>query len=582
MRPFGMTKTSRFFVSIALDIDMAVFAKNSMALFVAFVVAVPLFAQTELEKSKQASIVFDIEVSSLLNSPMASSLPILDMMRREGVLPPKDFVDLNALNRVYGAFQLPESMQVFEQMRPGDRLPFQMFLRAEFGKIEELDRIMKEIEANMEMVKKDGKDYFQFREESAPKNILVQRFDENTIEIGTESYLLRSDRNVATERLTKAWASLGEDSLIRLGFDLESSRDLVEQFWQLAAIESGSSDDETMILEEVTAFVGDVETCSIGFGGQGETMLSISVTGKDEQATNSVYESVNGLLYIARIAARVGIRQLQVDDPEAVAVLKTLAEQLRAKRNGNQVSINVRKPENFDRAMGKLIAEARRAAEITNKMNWFRQVGLSIHNYAEGYRRFPFEAYGDQQSADLSWRVRVLTFAEQFPLHEQFDLSKPWDNDTNKPLAQKMPELYGDDGKNSRVCWIRSDVKRFEDITDGSSQTIMLIENPDGVPWTQNKDLEIDDAVKLVKNLKDGQKIVVVMYDCSCRWIDNSADEKTLKAMMTPKGGEYIPYERQPGVDRNNRVGEDRPRPMRPVELKREEKKKERVEIDRN
>ena len=143
-----------------------------------------------------------------------------------------------------------------------------------------------------------------------------------------------------------------------------------------------------------------------------------------------------------------------------------------------------------------------------------------------------------------------MPFMELNRVYDQMDVTKPWDHETNKKWASKMPKLLGADGKNTAICWVKSDMKTLEQISnnDGTSTTIMLIENPNKVPWSQNKDITILEAVKMFKNLKDGQEIAVVMYDASCRCINNKMEFKEFKALLTPGGGEDVgdPFDERP------------------------------------
>ena len=106
----------------------------------------------------------------------------------------------------------------------------------------------------------------------------------------------------------------------------------------------------------------------------------------------------------------------------------------------------------------------------------------------------------------------MLPFLEQNNLADQIDKEKGPEDKANSEFVDKMPKMFGADGKNSGVSWVQSEVKGFADITDGSSNTIMLIENPNAGPWMKNAPITADDAMKLVTNLKDGEDLIVVLY----------------------------------------------------------------------
>ncbi|MDB4650868.1 hypothetical protein OAE37_03785, partial [Pirellulaceae bacterium] len=83
-------------------------------------------------------------------------------------------------------------------------------------------------------------------------------------------------------------------------------------------------------------------------------------------------------------------------------------------------------------------------------------------------------------------------------------------------------------------------------ILDGTSNTIMLIENPNAAmtAWSKPLDLKIDDAVKLVKGVKKGDFLWVTMFDGSVlrmpSMMDSGATEEQIRHLMDPRDGNVI------------------------------------------
>jgi len=155
----------------------------------------------------------------------------------------------------------------------------------------------------------------------------------------------------------------------------------------------------------------------------------------------------------------------------------------------------------------------------------------------------------------LSWRVAVLPYIEQDNLYKQFHLDEPWDSDHNKKLLERMPPLYGfgDEkaAKNHETHYQGFAGKgaffdgkkglKIVDITDGTSNTIMLVEAKKAVPWTKPDDVPFD-AGKLVPKLGglfDGI-FNVAMCDGSVRSFPLTIKEDTLRALVTINGGEVV------------------------------------------
>ena len=156
------------------------------------------------------------------------------------------------------------------------------------------------------------------------------------------------------------------------------------------------------------------------------------------------------------------------------------------------------------------VSSARFAARKMSSSNNLKQIGIAIHNYHDTYRQFPVGEspaikYEDGKQL-LSWRVHLLPFIDEDVLYRQFKLDEPWDSPHNMELLDQIPYAYvtphHDLGNRTvYVAPLGPDTMlgsgkptRFRDVTDGTSQTIMVIEaGPErAVPWTKPDDLTID------------------------------------------------------------------------------------------
>lgn len=168
----------------------------------------------------------------------------------------------------------------------------------------------------------------------------------------------------------------------------------------------------------------------------------------------------------------------------------------------------------FGRTDGMFTARAN--MQDSNKM---KMIALGIMNSHDTFNQFPMAPSkgGLNRNEKLSWRVAVLPYLEMSQEYGRFAIDQPWDSDRNKPLASgrgKDPYVLGN---GSLVCTIKHKVQpnSFRHIVDGSSNTIMLMENPNAKPeeWTQPTDLTPEDAIKLVKKLKKGEFLLGTFYD---------------------------------------------------------------------
>lgn len=102
-----------------------------------------------------------------------------------------------------------------------------------------------------------------------------------------------------------------------------------------------------------------------------------------------------------------------------------------------------------------------------------------------------------------------------------------------------MPIVFGDGDSLSNMVRIDTGkiVRNQLQIIDGTSNTIMFLEYPDGKKWMEAKPVGIDDAVNLVTGLKDGESLIAFFYDLSYCYLDNTIDEQLLRNLLDPNDG---------------------------------------------
>jgi uncharacterized protein (TIGR03067 family)/prepilin-type processing-associated H-X9-DG protein len=216
------------------------------------------------------------------------------------------------------------------------------------------------------------------------------------------------------------------------------------------------------------------------------------------------------------------------------------------------------KDEKFD---GKKLAEvADRVgtnARKSQSQNNLKQIALAFHIYHDVFKGMPPQAICDDKGKPLlSWRVAILPYIEQDNLYKQFKLNEPWDSAHNIKLAEKMPDLYraptsekvkpghthyqvitGPDTLYPKP----TNKPRFQQITDGTSNTLLVVEASTAVSWTKPEDVVYDPKNALPKFgglFSDGFN--AAWCDGSVRFISSRADPMALRAVITPSGGEVF------------------------------------------
>ncbi len=204
------------------------------------------------------------------------------------------------------------------------------------------------------------------------------------------------------------------------------------------------------------------------------------------------------------------------------------------------------------------VQAAREAARRSQCVNNLKQIGLALHNYHSASDGFPAAAITSKDGRPLlSWRVAILPYIEQNALYNEFKLDEAWDSPHNKALISKMPNTY--------LCPSRNKVEPFtttyltfvgggalfnlnkptsiRDVTDGTSNTMAVVESGKAIPWTKPDDITFDpnappSLLGVSANHTGGFN--VLMTDGSVRFIKLTINPITFRALITRAGGEII------------------------------------------
>jgi len=133
--------------------------------------------------------------------------------------------------------------------------------------------------------------------------------------------------------------------------------------------------------------------------------------------------------------------------------------------------------------------------------NNLRLIMLAFHNYESAYQSFPGDILDKNKKPLLSWRVAILPYLDDDggpELFKQFAIDEPWDSKTNKPLIAKMHKYFApvrvkaEEGHTfyrgftgNGTAFVAGKRNRIADITDGTSNSIGIIEAGEAVIWTK-------------------------------------------------------------------------------------------------
>jgi Protein of unknown function (DUF1559) len=207
---------------------------------------------------------------------------------------------------------------------------------------------------------------------------------------------------------------------------------------------------------------------------------------------------------------------------------------------------------------------AKSMKEQANRNN-LKQLALAMHNFHDTYGHFPKAVstardFGHKSDTPHSWRIDLLPFLGAADLHQQYKMDEPWDGPNNKKLLDRMPAVFRspyDDPKSMSTAYAvlvgkgtvfesgREGIK-IPEITDGTSNTILVVEARRNCPWMKPEDIpfEADKPVPELGGFVEN-KFAAVLADGRACTFERSKVEGILDWMIRRNDGHpiEIPFE---------------------------------------
>jgi len=224
------------------------------------------------------------------------------------------------------------------------------------------------------------------------------------------------------------------------------------------------------------------------------------------------------------------------------------------------------------------ISAAREAARRVQCSSNIKNIGFAFHNYHDEYKCFPPAYTVDENGKPLhSWRVLILphfNIKEYEELYDQIRLDEPWNSEHNRqfhdivisvyqcPTSQRngittrfFPKLDDRPGACYYSVVIGDETPfpgaastSYADITDGTSNTFLVVERPIPVCWMDpNHEIHYDIAAKGVNRDLFGISSVhpgganVVFADGSVHFLSETLCPKILRSLLTKAAGDAGP-----------------------------------------
>lgn len=228
--------------------------------------------------------------------------------------------------------------------------------------------------------------------------------------------------------------------------------------------------------------------------------------------------------------------------PDVLKFVVTLVQSIRVKSQDNQVRLDLNNFESLEdvaaRNIGAFLDDMEENIYLSETTAYLNRVGNAMFEYHKENGKFPPNALKDSDGKPLlSWRVLVLPYLgeEEKELFKQFNLTEPWDGPTNRPLLDKMPQLFADarmlSGRNMSDPFNKTTFRVFSspgtpfsnpDLTVSDvkfrDRTIMLlaVSPKHAVEWTKPDTLEFDENT--FYSLFEG-KMPMVLFNSDCNML---------------------------------------------------------------
>ena len=194
-------------------------------------------------------------------------------------------------------------------------------------------------------------------------------------------------------------------------------------------------------------------------------------------------------------------------------------------------------------------------------------LSVAVAAYHDTHKRYPPAYLVDQDGKPMhSWRVLLLPYLSENELYKQYRFDEPWNGPTNRKLAPRMPRVFALHGEERpgnettnylavvgpETVWRPGEGLRFEDITDGTSNTILFVENLGAnVHGMEPRDLlfaDMDFTIDSPAGIKSKyHDPAIVTIGGSLYRLTRDVTPPTLRAMLTVNGGEKLSYDEKAG-----------------------------------
>ena len=157
-------------------------------------------------------------------------------------------------------------------------------------------------------------------------------------------------------------------------------------------------------------------------------------------------------------------------------------------------------PALLPQALTRRIPQEEKEHESQHKL---KLLVVAMHNYHALHQHFPPAVVVGPDGKTLhSWRIELLPFLDEKRLYDQYRMHEPWDSPHNKLIMRQMPDVFRSpftDEKSTNSGYFAlvgpgtmfegNGGIKIEDVADGTSGTLMIVDAKRDIPWTKPADI---------------------------------------------------------------------------------------------
>jgi hypothetical protein len=283
----------------------------------------------------------------------------------------------------------------------------------------------------------------------------------------------------------------------------------------------------------------------------GKLSLAIRMYFADAMKAEAAKTAVDGLSALIAIMLPNVTKGMP---PEQQKIATDAAKSIKAKQNGSDVDVAAHANTTIGALAEVLTPMLKGAANAEVAVNNMKQIAVAMHNHHDAAGAFPLAKIG----GGLSWRVAVLPYVEQDNLFREFNLAEPWNSEHNMKLLEKMPKVFEHPTRKApkgytfyrvfhgkEAMFHAGRALKMQDIADGTSNTLMIVEAETAVPWTKSEELEFNPKGELPKlgDPAKGGEFLAALADGSVRVI-RMVPPDILRALITIAGAELVDWDK--------------------------------------